>query len=221
MCSECGQKHPSTIRLHQHFCDDHVNVDADNNAMNVALEELFQKSVGASLFLPEASGVFENWNHSDNDFALIEEASSKTKMETTKTKNEAVLIQEKSQIQDGDAENAPISNLPNESLFQEEDVEVATPAEGEAEATVGILPDGTRDGATVTEVVDKVDANVESETDGGVYEKLGYKQMDLEIFQKLQKTFGSEECEYCGRLFYSRSDHEAHLRTHTGKKCMS
>jgi len=48
-------------------------------------------------------------------------------------------------------------------------------------------------------------------------EKLGYKSMSLRIFQKMRDTFGSEECEYCGRLFFSRMDYEPHVRTHTGE----
>ncbi|KAH3768960.1 zinc finger protein ZFAT-like isoform X2 [Dreissena polymorpha] len=49
-------------------------------------------------------------------------------------------------------------------------------------------------------------------------EKLGYKPMSLQIFQKMRDTFGSEECEYCGRLFFSRTDYEPHVLTHTGDK---
>lgn len=47
-------------------------------------------------------------------------------------------------------------------------------------------------------------------------EKLGYRRMSLQIFQKMRDTFGSEECEYCGRLFFSRMDYEPHVKTHTG-----
>ncbi|XP_045192490.2 zinc finger protein ZFAT-like [Mercenaria mercenaria] len=53
---------------------------------------------------------------------------------------------------------------------------------------------------------------------GALIEKLGYLPMTLQIFQKMRDTFGSEECEYCGRLFFSRVDYEPHVRTHTGDK---
>lgn len=49
-------------------------------------------------------------------------------------------------------------------------------------------------------------------------EKLGFLPMTLQIFQKMRDTFGSEECEYCGRLFFSRMDYEPHVRTHTGDR---
>ncbi|XP_041375842.1 zinc finger protein ZFAT-like [Gigantopelta aegis] len=49
-------------------------------------------------------------------------------------------------------------------------------------------------------------------------EKLGYRNMTMEIFHKLRETFGTEECEFCGKLFYSKTDFEPHVRTHTGDK---
>ncbi|XP_050398943.1 zinc finger protein ZFAT isoform X1 [Patella vulgata] len=48
--------------------------------------------------------------------------------------------------------------------------------------------------------------------------KLGYREMSMDIFHKMRETFGSEECEYCGRLFYSKADFEAHQRIHTGER---
>lgn len=47
--------------------------------------------------------------------------------------------------------------------------------------------------------------------------RLGYHQMSMEIFQKMRETFGNEECEYCGKLYYSKTDFDNHIRTHTGK----
>ncbi|CAL1545757.1 unnamed protein product [Lymnaea stagnalis] len=51
--------------------------------------------------------------------------------------------------------------------------------------------------------------------------RLGYREMSMQIFNKMRETFGTEECEYCGRLFYSKVDYEPHLRTHTGDKPFS
>ena len=47
-------------------------------------------------------------------------------------------------------------------------------------------------------------------------DRLGYRNMTMEIFHKLRETFGTEECEFCGKLFYSKTDFEPHVRTHTG-----
>ena len=41
--------------------------------------------------------------------------------------------------------------------------------------------------------------------------------MTVGIFQKMRETFGNEECEFCGRLFFSKVDYEPHVRTHTGR----
>ncbi|KAL3859095.1 hypothetical protein ACJMK2_009328, partial [Sinanodonta woodiana] len=49
-------------------------------------------------------------------------------------------------------------------------------------------------------------------------QRLGYLPMTMQIFQKMRDTFGNEECEFCGRLFYNKSDYEPHVRTHTGEK---
>ena len=51
-----------------------------------------------------------------------------------------------------------------------------------------------------------------------IFERLGFCSMNMQVFQELRQMFGNEECEYCGRLFYSKSDHEAHIRTHTGRQ---
>ncbi len=59
----------------------------------------------------------------------------------------------------------------------------------------------------------------EEETDLGEefsFQKLGYKPLDVQTFHKLRQIYGKEECEYCGRLFYSTVDFENHIRQHTG-----
>ena len=47
--------------------------------------------------------------------------------------------------------------------------------------------------------------------------KYGYLDMTMDIFHKMRETFGNDECEYCGKLYYNKTDFETHLRTHTGK----
>ncbi len=68
------------------------------------------------------------------------------------------------------------------------------------------------------EDLDEIEAEIEMIKDYNIYERLSFNQMTMEVFQRLRQTFGNEECEFCGRLFYSRSDYEPHLRTHTGNK---
>ena len=40
--------------------------------------------------------------------------------------------------------------------------------------------------------------------------------MTMDIFHRLRQAFGNEECEFCGRLYYSRNDCQQHVKTHTG-----
>jgi len=49
--------------------------------------------------------------------------------------------------------------------------------------------------------------------------RLGFLRMNLTIFENIRNTFGSEECEFCGRLFASKSDSRLHRKVHTGRLC--
>lgn len=62
-----------------------------------------------------------------------------------------------------------------------------------------------------------VDTDNKSSKASDIIKRLGYRPLSLEIFQKMRQTFGHEECEFCGRLFYNRADYDPHVRTHTGE----
>lgn len=47
-------------------------------------------------------------------------------------------------------------------------------------------------------------------------DRLGYSSMTMQIYHKMRETFGHEECEFCGKLFYNKNDFDNHMRTHTG-----
>lgn len=68
-----------------------------------------------------------------------------------------------------------------------------------------------QDASEISEPQDDKDKTIVS-----IVKRLGYREMSMEIFHKMRETFGCEECEYCGRLFYNKADYEPHLRTHTG-----
>ncbi|XP_046329352.2 zinc finger protein ZFAT-like isoform X1 [Haliotis rufescens] len=70
-----------------------------------------------------------------------------------------------------------------------------------------------QDASEISEPQDDKDKTIVS-----IVKRLGYREMSMEIFHKMRETFGCEECEYCGRLFYNKADYEPHLRTHTGDK---
>jgi hypothetical protein len=65
-------------------------------------------------------------------------------------------------------------------------------------------------GTTVTET------QSEEEKPADIFQKLEYQSMNMDILTKLRETFGNQECEFCGRLFYSQLDYEPHVKTHTG-----
>ena len=54
-----------------------------------------------------------------------------------------------------------------------------------------------------------------------VYDKqyfmnLGFKVLNMNTYNQIRHVFGKEECEFCGRLYFSTADYEHHRRTHTG-----
>ncbi|GAB1603206.1 zinc finger protein ZFAT-like isoform X1 [Argonauta hians] len=65
---------------------------------------------------------------------------------------------------------------------------------------------------------DDTEADNKSSKASDIIKRLGYRPLSLEIFQKMRQTFGHEECEFCGRLFYNRADYDPHVRTHTGDR---
>lgn len=56
------------------------------------------------------------------------------------------------------------------------------------------------------------------EDESNILTKLGFLPMNLTIFENIRNTFGSEECEFCGRLFVSKSESRLHQRIHTGSQ---
>lgn len=85
----------------------------------------------------------------------------------------------------------------------------------------------TTDRDDITEAVEDIEQYESQEEMLGSYktpekieeliDRLGFLPMTVEIFQKMRDTFGSEECEFCGRLFMAKVDYEYHVRTHTGR----
>ena len=224
VCDVCQHKYPSSIRLNQHLADQHVDAQLDKARGAQELDNLLIKSLDCSMFLPEASGVFENWNHDDTDLVTLEESPARQGQDQTVEKSEVSEMENiaRQPIEDEDLtnEDASISNLPNETLFGEASDEdpAAVIDSGELglnPSTAGnenIEPCAIPATGVVNEGEQGRSMNMEE-----FYQQIGYRKMGQETYQKLLKTFGSEECEYCGRLFYAKSDFETHMRTHTGE----
>lgn len=80
-----------------------------------------------------------------------------------------------------------------------------------------ILTSAEEAGLTSMEGNEDEETGKEDKVDpGDLIKTLGYRPLTLQIFHKMRETFGHEECEYCGKLYYNKMDYEQHIRTHTG-----
>ena len=113
--------------------------------------------------------------------------------------------------------DVPLAPNPGQPCNEEEDFEALENAEDLVEESQGGEEDGAEMDPESETASDKGD---KKENKKNIVEWLGFHKMNMQIFQKMRETFGSEECEYCGRLFYTKQDYEPHLRTHTGKQCL-
>uniref|UniRef100_A0A8D3DA12 C2H2-type domain-containing protein n=1 Tax=Scophthalmus maximus TaxID=52904 RepID=A0A8D3DA12_SCOMX len=48
-----------------------------------------------------------------------------------------------------------------------------------------------------------------------VFSSLQKTPLNVDTFQKLRKTYGDLECQYCGKLFWYKVQYNVHVRTHT------
>jgi len=125
----------------------------------------------------------------------------------------------------GEVEN--IVGIPESEQLENDSIHGATETEGDGLAdTEAVNPEHQVDDisdASLIEETGLTEEELQQRTKGQtmcavkLVEKLGYRPMTLKILKKMRDTFGSEECEYCGRLFFSRMDYEPHVRTHTGR----
>lgn len=51
-----------------------------------------------------------------------------------------------------------------------------------------------------------------------IYSVCKYKPLTVDVFNKIQETFGDIECEYCGRRFHRQGDYSEHVNVHTREK---
>lgn len=107
----------------------------------------------------------------------------------------------------------PLAPNPGQPCNEEEDFEALENVEDLVEESRAEEEDGREADQESETALDKGD---KKESKKNIVEWLGFHKMNMQIFQKMRETFGSEECEYCGRLFYTKQDYEPHLRTHTG-----
>nr|KAG5708031.1 hypothetical protein BaRGS_025169 [Batillaria attramentaria] len=131
------------------------------------------------------------------------------------SKSDATVVTESDETNQKAQSDVPL--VPNPGMVDagnevdmEEEAEGGEKDDGMADADEGVV------GESEEPVLDK-----EKEAGGKgqeLIERMGYQPMNMQILQKMRETFGSEECEFCGRLFYTKQDYDPHMRTHTGDK---
>ncbi|XP_060077016.1 zinc finger protein ZFAT-like [Ylistrum balloti] len=169
----------------------------------------------------------------------VRETDSAAQVESSVSGQESLLVEAKA-LDNNDKESLQDTskNVDNPDI---NDKEVTTSAEAmETETSGGVTETNNSD--TVEEVglaegglgegsddlddnqleeLGDIDGTGESGGKGAskdLIQRMGYHMMTMDIFHKMRETFGTEECEYCGKLYYNKVDFDTHLRTHTGDK---
>jgi hypothetical protein len=189
----------------------------------------FEKKIS---FSEEKTGLpVENVNNLDT-YVEVENAGSEANNEVIEVTNDASFVAEETDAEiktntDIDEENKseiePVENVDGKPEVAGDQETVIDSGEVVEKSDTDILNEAAE--SATTAVVEETNLTEEdilgipgnASNCSALIEKLGYLPMTLEIFQKMRDTFGSEECEYCGRLFFSRADYEPHVRTHTGE----
>ncbi|XP_060597542.1 zinc finger protein ZFAT-like [Ruditapes philippinarum] len=214
---------------------------------NSGEDELASKLIdGADVFINKVPAVTVEENNTEEKTGLpvetvnnldtyveVENAGSEANNEVIEETNDASYVAEETDAEiktntDIDEENKseiePLENVDGEPEVTGDQEKVIDSGEVVEKSDTDILNEAAE--SATTAVVEETNLTEEdilgipgnTSNCSALIEKLGYLPMTLEIFQKMRDTFGSEECEYCGRLFFSRADYEPHVRTHTGDK---
>ncbi|XP_070205765.1 zinc finger protein ZFAT-like [Littorina saxatilis] len=145
--------------------------------------------------------------------ALTDQGESSATQPNTQGAGGEALSQTASQSLDPVPDSdVPLVPNPGGEVQGEEGEEMGEGLTGEAETEEEAGLEGEVEGEGVS------GQGEEKDEKKNIVERLGFRKMNMQIFQKMRETFGSEECEFCGRLFYTKQDYEPHLRTHTGDR---
>lgn len=213
-CVLCSSKFPSSVRLNQHLGVNHKITDSTDNWVDV-----FQQCISSSLYLPEPDGSTDNLFETGEETQQAAETLGDAGPSKEQDYNKMVVIEPVEENYDvNTAVSAHVEGGKDplaESSSAEKNAENASdPQVHDIEAIKGATEgDLMDDEAEMSEEA----LALENATDYDIYKRLNYVPMTMEVFHKLRMTFGTEECEFCGRLFYSKSDFTVHVRTHTGK----
>jgi len=187
-CSVCSAFFPSSVRLVRHL-------DVHQSLLSSSRTDVFWQSIACSVFLPRSDDGCVSWLSGSID---------------TVCAVSMLNIHRNSSLED-------ISR-------DMECTSVSVFAQSGTELLVGVDKDLTDvvEQSEETQVINGDMDNCTSSSfdcqmiDRDVCLQVGFKSMSRDIFIRLQQTFGGNECEYCGQLFFVQSDLDAHLNLHDG-----
>ncbi|XP_014681045.1 PREDICTED: zinc finger protein ZFAT-like isoform X3 [Priapulus caudatus] len=113
--------------------------------------------------------------------------------------------------------NSLYVNSINSSIYlPEPDGSIATFQCGAGGKVVGLDSSGVLD-ALRTDHADE-ELNHPLLQKDSIYSICKYRPLTVEVFNKIQETFGAIECMYCGRRFHRQGDYTEHVNVHTREK---
>ncbi|XP_033754762.1 zinc finger protein ZFAT-like isoform X2 [Pecten maximus] len=142
------------------------------------------------------------------DKETLEDSSKDVNTEANDTSPDEVMETEIS------SENA-VPEINNGDTVEREEVDIGLTEEGLEEGDDDLDQNQLEELGDIGEGSEGSSGKIASKE---LIQRMGYRTMTMDIFHKMRETFGTEECEYCGKLYYNKVDFDTHLRTHTGDK---
>ena len=245
ICAECNSKFPSSVRLNHHLNQVHGVSESSENWMQV-FQACIASSLYLPEPDGSTDGLFGDLEGDTDQVAHLLQVKGNDEVTEVDGQKKAVVTEPIQLLgadtdlligREGQAAGQVVGDSRvvdgNEMVvLPPKDPTECSPLKGEGQAggEPGRLPgehgvvtvaagDQPVEGDPANDVEEQNGDGVEDlETmeDYDIYKRLGYAHMTWDVFHKLRGTFGTEECEFCGRLFYSKSDFNTHFRSHTG-----
>ncbi|XP_078688867.1 zinc finger protein ZFAT-like isoform X2 [Branchiostoma floridae x Branchiostoma belcheri] len=222
-CCECQEQFLSSIPLTAHIQEKHISEEA-------TLDVLFAKSLEGSRFLFEFGNDVKAFDF--DGYRTIEvtpdgqplhgpDGEGQQGAEELLLSQEMHMEQEQQQQTAQEQEESAPGQQDSEQEQQgsdskkdtEEDQEKKTDKESEEPSTDST--ESKPEEEKSTEDPEEQDGKTVFER---LMEKLEYRSMNLDIYNKLKVLYGDMECRYCGRFFYYDKTLAQHERIHTGER---
>ncbi|XP_035680256.1 zinc finger protein ZFAT-like isoform X2 [Branchiostoma floridae] len=233
-CCACEEHFLSSIPLTAHLQEKHVSEER-------SFDELFAKSLEGSKFLfefgndvkafdfdgyqtievtPEGHPIHGQEGEGQQGAAelLLSHMAQEQQQETVqeqqagqKQQKEAAQVQKASTQEQQDSVQEQQESDSKKKAEEDQDETTEKPS-GTDSADSESKPE---EGESTEDVEDQDDGKTVFDT---LMEKLEYRKMSLDVYNKLKVLYGDMECRYCGRFFYYDKTLAQHERTHTGER---